>query len=260
MNIIELESQKYSEKFGTKVKKLEANIAETSIFIKDDAPVGFYINDLPPNITNLIAIADTELRSANVPKTKMNRGTRKQAIAKGEEWVEQYSVVLGAAVPRAHMRRNYARTTTIHGLKSAQPFVKAMLLLCRAGEKLIEKYMPEQYSKQKQLVKENVPKRLGLTELFSSSISNYNIAAPYHQDRGNLKGCVNLIFSVKKKVLGAHLHVPEYGLVIENSDNSLLVYPAYANMHGVTPINSVNLGGYRNSLVFYTINGLQKFM
>ena len=69
-----------------------------------------------------------------------------------------------------------------------------------------------------------------------------------------------MIFSVKKKVLGAHLHVPEYGLVIENGDNSLLVYPAYANMHGVTPINSVNLGGYRNSLVFYTINGLQKFM
>jgi hypothetical protein len=158
------------------------------------------------------------------------------------------------------MKRNYARTTTIHGLQSAQTFVKAMLLLCKAGEKLIQQYMPEQYSKQKQLVAENIPSRLGLTELFSSSISNYNIAAPYHQDRGNLKGCVNLIFSVKKKVLGACLHVPEYDLVIANSDNSLLVYPAYANMHGVTPINSVNLGGYRNSLVFYTINGLQKFM
>jgi hypothetical protein len=71
MKIIKLESQKYPEKFGTKVKKLEATITESSIFMKDDAPVGFYINDLPPNITNLIAIADTELRSANVPKTKM---------------------------------------------------------------------------------------------------------------------------------------------------------------------------------------------
>ena len=223
-------------------------------------PLGFYIKDLPYHIVNLISIANTELISSNVPKTKMQRGTKKLAMAKGEEWVQQYSTILGAAVPRAHMRRNYARTTSVHGVKTAQTFIKAMLMLCKAGETLIKKYMPEQYKIQKTLVEKNVPSRLGLTDLFSSSISNYNIAASYHQDRGNLRGCVNLIYSVKKKVMGAHLHVPEYGLVIDNADNSLLVYPAYANMHGVTPIKTINLGGYRNSLVFYTINGLQKFM
>tara|TARA_R110002020_G_scaffold84941_1_gene209987 strand:+ start:2777 stop:3559 length:783 start_codon:yes stop_codon:yes gene_type:complete len=260
MKVIELKAQKYLEKFGQKPKKLEANVVNSSIFIKDDVPVGFYINDLSNYVRNLISIADTELRSSNVPKTKMQRGTKKLAIAKGEDWVEQYSTILGAAVPRAHMRRNYARTTTVHGVKTAQTFIKAMLMLCKAGERIIKHHMPEQYEKQKTLIEKNVPKHLGLTDLFSSSISNYNIAASYHQDRGNLKGCVNVIYSVKKKVIGAHLHVPEYGLVIDNADNSLLVYPAYANMHGVTPITSTNLGGYRNSLVFYTINGLQKFM
>jgi len=33
----------------------------------------------------------------------------------------------------------------------------------------------------------------------------------------------------------------------------MLVYPAWRNVHGVTPITATHDGGYRNSLVFYPL-------
>ena len=36
-------------------------------------------------------------------------------------------------------------------------------------------------------------------------------------------------------------------------DYSILVYPAWRNIHGVTPIIPTHNGGYRNSLVFYPL-------
>jgi hypothetical protein len=37
----------------------------------------------------------------------------------------------------------------------------------------------------------------------------------------------------------------------------MLVYPAWRNVHGVTPIIPLKEGGYRNSLVFYPLKAFK---
>lgn len=259
MITLEIQSKNYSEKMGQRCGDLKPNITEDTLFVEDGEAIGFYLKQPPEKLRKLLDVANAELNSSNVPKVKMDRGTRKMNANRGIDVVQQYSASLGACVPRAHMKRDYGRTSQLHNVASAKTFIKAMLLACHEGEKLLKDIMPEQYEFQKKAISENVPERYRLTDLFSSSISNFNIAAAYHQDRGNLKGCVNFIFSKKENARGGHLHVPEYDAVIDNKDGSMLVYPAYKNMHGVTPIIPLAENGYRNSLVFYAIDNLQKF-
>jgi hypothetical protein len=150
------------------------------------------------------------------------------------------------------MRRNYATISSVHGVKSAAPFIKAMYLLALESEKLIKEIMPEQYEQQKQLF-EDVPKKWRFGNLFTSSISNFNISAPFHRDTGNIEGTVNVIICKRQNSKGGDLHIPDYGATIGQQDNSILVYPAWRNVHGVTPIMPTKEGGYRNSLIFYPL-------
>jgi len=87
----------------------------------------------------------------------------------------------------------------------------------------------------------------------ASSISNYNISAPFHRDNANIEGTVNVIICKRKNAKGGDLHIPDYGATIGQQDNSILVYPAWRNMHGVTEIIPTIFGGYRNSLIFYPL-------
>ena len=103
------------------------------------------------------------------------------------------------------------------------------------------------------LIEDNTLKVYRFGNLFTSSISNLNISAPFHQDRGNLKDTVNVIMTKRKGTKGGSLSVPDYDEVFEQSDNSILVYPAWRNVHGVTPIKQIHEDGYRNSLIFYPI-------
>ena len=56
---------------------------------------------------------------------------------------------------------------------------------------------------------------------------------------------------------GGDLHIPDYNATIGQIDNSILVYPAWRNMHGVTPIIPTFEGGYRNSLIFYPLKAFK---
>ena len=135
-----------------------------------------------------------------------------------------------------------------------------MLLTCLESEKMIKDIIPEQYKFQKKCIDENVPDKFKFGNLFTSSISNYNIPADFHIDRANLKGCVNVIITKKHKATGGNLRVPDYDATMDSADNSLLVYPAWRNIHGVTPIMTRDNEGYRNSLVFYPLKSFSKFV
>ena len=89
---------------------------------------------------------------------------------------------------------------------------------------------------------------------------HFNISAPFHQDNGNVKDSVNLIFTRRKNSIGGSLNVPDYDITIKQANNSLLVYPAWANLHGVTPILPIQQGKdfYRNSFVFYPLACFEK--
>ena len=81
-----------------------------------------------------------------------------------------------------------------------------------------------------------------------------NIAAAVHQDHANVKGAVNIIITKRRNSTGGNLHVPEFGATFDQVDGSMLVYPAYRNRHGVTPIVPTHQGGYRNSHVWYALD------
>ena len=205
---------------------------------------------MPEKMCKLADLANAELKSDNVPKTMMDR---KKPLGNGEYLVvSQYSTILGGCPPKPHMRRPYPSQSSVHSVKSAQTFIKAMLLLAKESEHLIKEILPKQYDQQVELFKQ-VPEKWRFGNLFTSSISNYNISAPFHRDAGNIVGAVNVIICKQKNAKGGDLHVPDYNATIGQVDNSILVYPAWRNMHGVTPIIPTHKGGYRNSLVFYPL-------
>ena len=258
MKRIDLIKVEHNVKIGDKCEYIEPNVTEDSIFYADGEPIGFYLTKMPDKMCKLADLANKELRSENVPKTEMSRGpqgNKKDKLERlkiGKELVVQFSAILGGVPPKPHMRRPYATISSVHGVKTAQTFIKAMLLLAKESEQLIKEIIPSQYEKQVELFKD-VPEKWRFANLFTSSISNYNISAPFHRDTGNIVGAVNVIICKKFNSKGGDLHIPDYGATIGQQDNSILVYPAWRNVHGVTPILPTLEGGYRNSLVFYPL-------
>jgi len=259
MKRIDLNQIEHAVKIGDQCPSFEPNITEDCIFYADGEHIGFFMRQIPEKMCKLADIANAEFNSKNVPKTEMSRGpqgSKKDKIERakaGIELVTQMSVILGGVPPKPHMRRPYPTISSVHQVKSAQTFIKAMLLLAKESEKIIAEIMPDQYQRQKELFNQ-VSDEWKFGSLFTSSISNYNISAPFHRDTGNIKNTVNVIITKRRNSKGGNLHVPDYGATIDQCDNSILVYPAWRNVHGVTPIEPTFEGGYRNSLVFYPLN------
>ncbi len=266
MKRIDLEQVEHSVKIGDKCPAFEPNITEDCIFYADGEPIGFFMRQMPEKACKLADLADKEFRGKAVPKTNMKRtnfkeiknergeiiGYEDRQDLNGGGVVEQMSTILGSIAPKPHLGRNYPSRHSNHQVKSAQTFIKAMLLLAKESEKLISEIIPKQYQRQKELF-EQVPDEWKFGNLFTSSISNYNISAPFHKDGLNIQGAVNVIITKRRNSKGGNLNVPDYGATIDQCDNSILVYPAWRNVHGVTPIEPTYEGGYRNSLIFYPL-------
>jgi hypothetical protein len=251
MKRIDLIKQPHDIQIGQDCPYIEPNITEDCIFYEDGIAVGFYIKQMPEKMCKLANLANAELRTKNVPKSEMKRSSGLTSQDKSKE-VLQYSTIIGSIPPKPHMKRPYASISSVHQVKTAQNFIKAMLMLAKESEQLIKQIMPEQYEKQMELFKA-VPEQWKFANLFTSSISNYNIPAAFHRDAGNIVGAVNVIITKRLNSKGGNLHVPDYGATMDSADNSILVYPAWKNVHGVTPIIPTHEGGYRNSLVFYPL-------
>jgi len=256
MKRIDLIPISHDVKIGDLCEYKQPNVTEDCIFYADGEPIGFYLTKMPEKMCKLADLANAELRSKNVPKSVMTRqipdGKNPDGTYKYRNEVEQYSTIIGSIPPKPHMKRNYANISSVHSVKTAQTFIKAMLMLAKESEQLIREVMPEQYAKQTELFKA-VPDKWKFGNLFTSSISNYNISAPFHRDTGNIVGAVNVIICKKTNSKGGDLHIPDYDATIGQQDNSILVYPAWRNVHGVTPIVPTHPDGYRNSLVFYPL-------
>lgn len=256
MKRIELKKIENNRKTGQECEYIEPNVTDDSLFYLDGEPIGFYLTKMPKKMCKLADLANAELLSKNVPKTEMQRpkmlGFDKNGKGVVDRSCKQFSTILGAVPPKAHMRRPYPTQSSVQGVKSAQTFIKSMLMLAYESEKIIKDILPEQYKKQIELFN-NVPNKWKFGNLFTSSISNYNISAPFHKDTGNIVGSVNVIICKRQNSKGGDLHIPDYNATIGQVDNSILVYPAWRNMHGVTPIIPTFEGGYRNSLVFYPL-------
>jgi len=255
MKRIDLNQIEHSVKIGDQCPAFEPNVTEDCIFYADGEPIGFFMRQMPEKMCKLADLANKEFRGKGVPKVAMIRtnGEPSSMKERGVQEIKQMSTILGSIAPKPHLGRHYPSRHSNHQVKSAQTFIKAMLLLARESERLIDEIMPEQYQRQKELFNQ-VGDEWKFGNLFTSSISNYNISAPFHKDGLNIQGAVNVIITKRKNSKGGNLHIPDYNETIDQCDNSILVYPAWRNVHGVTPIEPTFEGGYRNSLVFYPLN------
>lgn len=260
LNLVQVE---HKFKVGQTCEYIEANITKDTLFVGEDGiPIGFYLRQAPANICKYMDYANTEFLGENVPKIEMQRPkmlgkdpiTGKYLV---DRTIKQFSTILGSIAKKPHLKRNYCSVSIVHKAPKAQNFIKAMLCGCLEIEKLIKEILPQQYEKQLALIEENVPKGFRFGNLFTSSISNYNGAAPYHIDKANIVGCVNAIYYKRKDSKGGDTTVPDYDATVLSADGALLVYPAWRNLHGVTPILPTAEDGYRNSLVFYPLAGLK---
>jgi hypothetical protein len=256
MKRIDLVQQPHNVQIGDVCGDIMPNVTEDSIFYIDGEPIGFYIKEIKGKLLQYIEIANAELLSDRVPKAIMNRTSGEQGLT---EKVKQFSTILGATPPRPHMKRPYPSISKVHDEASAQVFIKAMLLACREAEEVIKEVAPTIFERQKKIIEEKVPPKFRFGRLFTSSISNFNIAASYHRDAGNLKDCVNVIIAKRSHARGGNTTVPDYGATVDSCNNSMLVYPAWRNVHGVTPIIPLREGGYRNSLVFYPLKAFNDY-
>lgn len=263
MKRIDLIKVEHNRKIGDKCEYIEPNVTEDCIFYADGEAIGFYMSKMPEKMCKLADLANAEFNSKNVPKTFLDRmetvKLSKEGMKRSEArkiGVSQMSCIIGSVPPKPVMRRPYASISSVHSVKSAQTYIKAMLLLAKESELLIKEIIPNQYFKQIELFK-SIDDKWKFGTLFTSSISNFNISAPFHRDTGNIQGAVNVIICKKQNSKGGDLHIPDYGATIGQQDNSILVYPAWRNMHGVTPILPTHEGGYRNSLVFYPLKAFK---
>ena len=250
----------HNVRIGDDCPYYEANIKEDCILYDNGIPVGFYLSKMPDKLCKLADIADSELRSDNVSKALMRRASllklqKKLGLTTAEAnkyGVAQYSTIIGSIPPKPMMRRHLPNQSSLHSVPSAKRFLKAMLMMALESEKLIKELTPNIWEEQVELFKE-VPEKWRFGNIFTSSISNYNISAPFHRDTGNIIGAVNVIITKRKNTKGGCLHVPDYNATFEQADNSILVYPAWKSVHGVTPIVQTYDTGYRNSLIFYPL-------
>lgn len=260
MKTINLTTVPHNYKVGDVCEMISPNVTEDCFLADNGEIIGFYIRDIRkhnPMLAKYVDIANAEFRSKRVPKSTMSRSSALNARREGGNGVEQYSTIIGSVPPKPHMRRAYPTRSSVHDVKTADTFIKAMLIVCRESEELIKKLTPHIYEEQERIISENVPEEWRFGSLFTSSISNYNISAAYHIDNANLKGCVNVIIAKREGSRGGNTTVPDYGATFGSYDNSMLVYPAWRNLHGVTPIVPVEQKGYRNTLVFYPLRAFK---
>jgi len=266
MKTIKLQQVEHNIKIGKDCPYYEPNIKEDCLLELDGEIVGFYIKDVSKyseRLNLLLAVADKEFRGDNVPKTILDRMStvelsktgmsRKEARKIG---VSQYSTILGSIKPNPVMRRPYPNISAVHRDKKAQTFIKAMWGACLEAEQIIKEITPKIYERQQELFAD-VKDEWKFGTMYTSSISNFNISAPFHRDTGNLTETVNIILTKRNNANGGCLNVPDYNLTFEQADNSMLVYPAWKNVHGVTPIKPIAENGYRNSLIFYPLKAFK---
>jgi len=258
MKTLTLDKQPFTLKKGDQVPTIAPNICESCILVDPDGThVGLFLRELPPDLQNLVNIADQQLRSDNVKKSRMDRKTLIGHNPDGTgkyEVISQWSTILGSCPPKPHMRRPYPSRSQVHQQASARPFTKAMNAIGLRAFGLVEQYTPKVAQEHTLAIQKRLPNKWRFGGPFSSTISNCNISAPIHQDNANVKGAVNLIITKRRNSTGGNLHVPDYNATFDMNDNSMLVYPAWRNLHGVTPIIPTHQGGYRNSHVWYALD------
>jgi hypothetical protein len=119
-------------------------------------------------------------------------------------------------------------------------------------EKIYKEYFPTVFERHSNEAKK-ISESWKIGQLFTSGIANKNNPLKYHFDAGNVKNVASNMVVFKNDVGGGFLSCPEYDLLFECADNTIIIFDGQNILHGVTPINRKSKAAYRHSIVYYTL-------
>ena len=154
-------------------------------------------------------------------------------------------------IPREQIRRDFCSSTSF-----SVDDPKRHNVVCNFGQtlsKYYQKYCPTIFDDHMQET-DKIPDDWKIQGTpFTSGIINNNNALKYHYDAGNIHNVYSNMVALKKYCRGGHLAIPEFGIGLEIADRSLLFFDGQDIIHGVTPFQITKTGGYRFTLVYYTL-------
>ena len=160
-------------------------------------------------------------------------------------------------MPRETIRKDYCSSTAL-----ARQNPKYHTIITNFAETLSEYYKdtcPEIFSKHQAAVKEKIKDEWTIVGTpFTSGIINKDNQLNYHYDRGNIKKVYSNMVAFKSGCEGGYLCMPEYGIALEIKDNSCTFFDGQEILHGVTPFEIIEQGGYRYTLVYYSLQQMWK--
>lgn len=98
--------------------------------------------------------------------------------------------------------------------------------------------------------------KLGTDTYWTSGVINQSASLPYHRDGFNFQAWSAMpVF--RRHMRGGYLSIPEYGAVLPCRDRWAVFFPGWQLVHGVTPMRRSAPGGYRYSVVYYSLRGMK---
>ena len=216
-------------------------IDSDTLFTKNGKVVGIYIK-IKHELINEIRKATLETKYVKTYRTRRALPTQ--------------SSVFGS-LPRIPLRNDYCRFS--EKTKSEKLNAQRLFTFMQVLTSVYEKYLPEQYNHDLNVIKENVNNDYLLKENqpFTTANINVNHAIKYHKDTGNFRGNLSNVLILKDGILGGELVFPEYGFALEQSDCCLAVFDGQNEIHGVMPIIQTKKNPYRASIVYYTLENMK---
>jgi hypothetical protein len=217
-------------------------ISENTIFTKNGKNVGLYIKVGDKLLLNAIRWA-----SLNTKYTKTYR-THKA--------LPTQSSVFGS-LPRLALRNDYCRFS--EKTKSERLNTNILFDFLPYLTSVYEKYLPEQYSHDLNVINENVNNDYMIKEKtpFTTANINVNHAIKYHRDTGNFRGNLSNVLILRDGIIGGELVFPEYGFSLSQEDSFLSIFDGQGEIHGVMPIVKTKPKPYRASIVYYTLENMK---
>lgn len=183
--------------------------------------------------------------------TRMCQAVRTVAYGKGArtQGLTAQARVFGFN-PRNTIRADFCSATSMSREHPAQHQV-----ICDFGKilsKEYEKHLPDTFGQHVKTVQKVLPDWTIKGTPFTSGIINKNSALKYHFDSGNFKKVYSNMVVFKKYCRGGHLAIPEYDLMLDCADNTVVFFDGQSILHGVTPFK-IATGGFRFSVVYYSL-------
>lgn len=174
---------------------------------------------------------------------------------RGSSGIKNTSRTFGMA-PRKHMlQRESCRPASLY---HEQPDVHE--ILDRTATELSEwvgSNLPDVDATDRETVEPVLPEwRIGEDTIWTSGVVNLTSQLPYHRDGANFSSWSSMPV-VRRGTRGGYLNLPEYDATVACRDGTVVSFPGWRLVHGVTPIRKVEPDGYRITTVYYSLQGMK---